>query len=108
MNIPKERLRIFLFIVCVAEEEKQLSGFRKRLRMLAHHGCDHEKCNICFLLVVTFYRVMLYLKCPSIHGSVTSALLGVLLLHLRYFGIKLPPAVFLSLKGGKKKPNPNY
>lgn len=79
-----------------------------------------------FLLVVTFYRVILYLKCAivmgsfaihcdstsvmsssSIHGSVTSALLGVLLLHLRYAVIKLPPAVFLSLKGGKIL-NPNY
>lgn len=42
----------------------------------------------------------------SIHGSVTSALLGVLLLHLRYVGIKLPPAgllfFFLSLVGGEK------
>lgn len=37
----------------------------------------------------------------SIHGSVMSALLGVLLLHLRYVGIKLPPAGFFVLKGEK-------
>lgn len=70
-----------------------------------------------FLLVVTFYRVILNLKCAIVMGSFAihcdsmrvmssssihgSALLGVLLLHLRYVGIKLPPAVFFVLKGGK-------
>lgn len=82
--------------------------------------CDREKCNTSFLWVVTFYRVILYLKCAivmssfaihcdstivmsssSIHGSVRSALLGVLLLHLRYVGIKLSPAggVFCPYRG---------
>lgn len=81
-----------------------------------------------FLLVVTFYRLILYLQCTvvmgsfavhcdstsimsssSIHGSVMSALLGVLLLHLRYVGIELPPVGgFFALKRGGKNPNPNY
>lgn len=39
----------------------------------------------------------------SIHGSVTNALLGVLLLHLRYGGIKLPPAGIFVLKAGGGK-----
>lgn len=36
--------------------------------------------------------------------AVTGALLGVLLLHLRYAVIKLPPAGFFVLKGEKKNP----
>jgi len=78
-----------------------------------------------FLLVATFYRVTLYLKCPAmgsfaihcgstsimslsnIHGSVMSALLGVLVLHLSLLVLKLPPAGFYTLKE-KKNPNTNY
>ena len=43
----------------------------------------------------------------NIHGSVMSALLGVLVLHLSLLVLKLPPAGFYTLKE-KKNPNTNY